>query len=244
MLREQIRKQRASQQTRKRRTSQQTRKRTRKRRASQQIRKRARREHLHVQGADPPELVGRDRRRQNFRDVGTEMTIRAALADDQHRLAALAAVADELIRHARDLMEDGGENDDMLTTEGWASALRPENYRAHQVEDGRLIIQHEPPEKIVSGLAPSLASLARGNEAIRLQMNYGKSEDRVAPVNTLIEDLAIARELAGDPPVHGVLHPEDPIAAVAAAAVVAHAQGRACVPDEDLHWAAGVLVEA
>jgi hypothetical protein len=39
------------------------------------------------------------------------------------------------------------------------------------------------------------------------------------------------------------VHPADPIAAVAAAAVAAHARGRAVVPDEDLQWAADVLVE-
>ena len=36
----------------------------------------------------------------------------------------------------------------------------------------------------------------------------------------------------------------DPIAAVAAAAVVAHAQGRAAVPEDDLLWAAEVLIVA
>jgi hypothetical protein len=200
--------------------------------------------HLHVQGADPPELVGRDRRRHNLRDVGAEMTMRAVLAGDQHRLDALADVADELVRRAHELVGDDDESNDALTVEGWASVLRPENYQAHQVDDGRLMIQHEPPEEIASGLAPSLASLARGNEAVRMQATYARSEDRVAPVDTLIADLALARELADDPPPSGVLHPEDPIAAVAAAAIVAHAQGRVRVPDEDLHWAAEVLVEA
>lgn len=197
---------------------------------------------LHVQGADPPELVGRDRRHHNFRDVGAEMTIRAMLAGDRHRLAALAATADQLVRRARELVKD--DSGDVLTVEGWASALRPENYRAHQGDNDSLIIQHEQPEEIASGFVPILDSLARGNGAMRLQAKYARSEDRVAPVDTLIEDLALARELANDPPVSGVLHPEDPIAAVAAAAVVAHAHGSVRVPDEDLHWAAEVLVDA
>ncbi len=196
-----------------------------------------------VQGTDPPELVGRDRRRHNFRDVGAELTVRAMLASDQYRLAALAATADQLVRRARELVEDDDEGNDVLTVEGWASALRPENYQAYQADDGRLIIQPEPPEEITAGLAPSLALLARGNQAVRLQATYARSDNRVAPVDTLIEDLALARELADDPPVSGVLHPEDPIAAVAAAAVVAHAHGRVRVPDEDLRWAVEVLVE-
>lgn len=41
-----------------------------------------------------------------------------------------------------------------------------------------------------------------------------------------------------------MLNPADPIAAVAAAAVVAHAQGRAIVPSDALRWAADVLLEA
>lgn len=199
---------------------------------------------LHAQGADQPELAGRDRRRHNFRDVGAEMTMRAMLAGDQRRLAALAATADQLVLRARELVEDDDESNDVLTIEGWASTLRPENYEAHQTDDGRLMIQHEPPEEVASGLAPSLDSLARGSEAMRLQTTYARSEDRVAPVDTLIEDLALARGLADDPPVSGVLHSEDPIAAIAAAALVAHAQGRACIPDEDLLWAAEVLIEA
>ena len=178
---------------------------------------------LHVQEADQPELVRRDRRRYNFRVVGEQMTMRAMLAGDQHRLGALAAVADELVQRARALAEEDDESNYVLTVEGWASSLRLENYRVHQADDGGLIIQHQPPEEIAAGLAPSLASLVRGNETMRLQTTYAKSEDRVAPVETLIEDLALARELAGDPPVSSVLYREDPIAAVAAAAVVAYA---------------------
>lgn len=198
--------------------------------------------HLHVQGPDPPELVGRDRRRLSFRDVAAELTLRAMLAGDQRRLAALGAVGDELVRRARELVADSDDPDNTVTVEGWAATLRPENYHAHRSDGGGVTVQYEHPEEVAVRLAPGLASLARGNDALRLQMTYAMKNGDV-PVETLVADLVLARELAEDPPMDGPLHPADPIAAVAAAAVVAHAQGRASVPDDDLHWAAEVLVE-
>jgi hypothetical protein len=150
--------------------------------------------HLHVQGADPPELVGRDRRRHTFRDVAAEMTLRAMLSADQERLAALAGVGDELIRRARELVAGSDdEADQMVVVEGWAAALRPENYRASQAGDGDLIVQYEHPQEVASGLASSVASLTRANEAVRLQLTYARSEDRATPVETLINDLVLAR---------------------------------------------------
>jgi hypothetical protein len=199
---------------------------------------------LHVQGPDAPDLVGRDRRRYSFRDVAAETTLRAMGAGDGARLATLAGLADELVERARALIGDGPDtSEEMATVEGWAATFRPENYRAERAEDGGVIIQYEHPEEVASALAPGMASLARGNDAIRLQMKYAQAEDRVAPADTLTDDLALAKDLAERPPEHGPLDPADPVAAVAAAAVLAHAQGRAAVPDDDLRWAADVLVE-
>jgi hypothetical protein len=200
---------------------------------------------LHVQGADPPDLVGRDNRRLSLREAGAQMTLRAMLAGDAERLAALGANADELVRRARDLMSGRpGEAEELATVEGWAAALRPESYRAREAEGGGVLIQYEHPPEVASVLAPSLASLARGNEAWRLQATYAVSEDRVAPVDTLIDDIRVARGLADQPPENGPLYAMDPVAAVAAAAIVAHAQGRSSVPPDDIRWAADVLVNA
>jgi len=150
--------------------------------------------HLHVQGGDPPDLVGRDRRRFSFRDVAAEITLKAMMAGDGARLAALAGIADELVQRAPDLIGDGPDrSDEMAAVEGWAATFRPENYRAQQAADGGMIVQYEHPEEVASALAPSAASLARGNDAIRLQMAYAQSEDRVAPVDRLTDDLALPR---------------------------------------------------
>lgn len=198
----------------------------------------------HLQGQDALDTAGRDRRRFSFRDVAAQMTLRAALTRDEARLAALAGIGDELLSRAKSMLarqdEDGEE---LAAIEGWAAAFRPENYRAERTDEG-LVLQYEHPEPVAAALAPGLAELAAGNAALRLQNTYAAANDRVAPVDTLIEDIALARRLATDPPAGGPLFAEDPVAAVAAAAVVARAQGRTDVPDEDLRWAADVLLAA
>jgi hypothetical protein len=196
---------------------------------------------LHVQGPDGPEVVGRERRRATFRDVGSEMTIRAMLRGDQARLEALRQIGEDLIANAEARQSSP---DEMAAVRGWASVFHIENYRAEETEDGRMAIVFEAPGDVAAGLVPSLAALARGNEALRVQMKYGRAEDRVAPTDTLIDDLALARELQADPPVHGPLDPRDAVAAVAAAAIIAVADGRIELPAEDLRWAADVLIDS
>lgn len=199
---------------------------------------------MHVQGRDDADLVGRDRRGWNLRDVVARMTLTAALGGDQDRLEVLAALADELVSRAQSALagqDDAGEQ--LASIEGWAAAFRPENYRAEATDEG-LVLQYEHPEPVAAVLAPGLADLAAGNDALRLQNTYAAAEDRTAPVDTLTEDIALARRLAAAPPAGGPLFSEDPITAVAAAAVVAHARGHAEVPAGDLHWAADVLLTA
>lgn len=200
---------------------------------------------LHIQGPDSSDLVGTDRRRYSFRDVAAEMTLKAMAAGDSARLAVLGALADELVRRTREEIADSNvETSEMATVGGWAGLFRPENYEVRPADNDHVVIQYEYPEEVESALAPRVASLSRGNDAIRLQLKYAISEDRITPVETLMEDLALARDLAKHPTDHGALHPADPLAAVASAAIVAHAQGRTVVPDNDLLWAADFLVAA
>jgi hypothetical protein len=58
---------------------------------------------MHVQGPDPADLHGRDRRSLRFHDVAAGMTVRAMLDGDQERFTALAAIGNELVRQATDL---------------------------------------------------------------------------------------------------------------------------------------------
>ncbi len=199
---------------------------------------------LHVQGADPSELTGRDRRRYTFRDVVAEMTLRAMIAKDQDRLGVLSATAQDLVRHAAERTGPEDDDDDEATVvQGWAALFRAENYHSRRIDDGSIVVEFEQPKAIASKLADSLESLTRGIDAWRLQTTYARLEDRVAPVESLLEDLRIARDLAENPIVYGPTDLADPIAAVAAAAVVAHAQGHASLPADELTWAVQVLVE-
>jgi hypothetical protein len=201
-------------------------------------------EHFHAQGPDPTELVGRHRRRASFQNVVGEMIVTAMLAGDNDRLAVLAARGDELVERARELV--AGTDDeaaDLLMVQGWAAQFRAENYRLSRTEDGHIRFEWAVPEDIAAGLTHTQEEFARGDMALRLHQTYTRSEDRVAPVETLVDDLLLARELAEHPAVRGPAHPADPVAAVAAAAVIAHAQGRAHLPDDDLCWAATVLIE-
>lgn len=199
---------------------------------------------FHAQGPGQTDLVGEGRRRYSFREVACEMTLRAVLTGDDERLEDLASIGGELIRRARAQVRAGQRDQESLApVEAWASLFDPENYRAQETEEG-VYWGYEPPDEIAASLEPSLEALSRGNEALRLQITYAESEDRVAAVDSLEDDLALARELAEDPPSGGPLPPADAVAAVASAAVVAHAERRASLVADDLRWAADVLIEA
>jgi hypothetical protein len=199
----------------------------------------------HVQGPDPDDLTGKDRRRFSFREVAADMTLRAVLDADQDRLAGLAVIADDLIRHGRELLTDGQDvGQHMATIQGWAAIFRPENYHARQSENG-IAIEYQPPEDVAKNLAPHRESLDRVSTAFRLETTYtmALSEDRTIPTDTLAEDLAAARDLADNPPQDGPVQIIEPVTAVAAAAVVAHSQQRIKIAPEELNWCAGILVE-
>lgn len=201
--------------------------------------------HHHVQGPDPDDFPGKDRRRLSFREVAAAMTVQAVLSGDQDRLAALAVIADDLVRQARDLLAGTEDADRQLATvQGWAAIMHPQNHHARQADNG-VIIEYQHPEDVAENLAPSLESLDRGNTAFRLQATYAiaLAEGRAAPTDSLPEDLATARDLADRPPQDGPVRIIDPIAAVAAVAIIAHAQGRIEIPAEDLNWSAKILVE-
>lgn len=200
---------------------------------------------LHAQGAAEPDLTGEERRRYRFQDVAAEMTLHALLAGDEERLEELALIGDELLRRARHQVDAGHRAEESLATvEGWVSLFDADNYRARESDDGGVLISYEPPEEITSSLEPTLETVSRSNEVLRLLAAYVDNEGRVAPVDSLEEDLTLARDLAEDPPDRGREFLKDAVAAVAAAAVVAHAEGRISLATDDQQWCATVLVEA
>jgi hypothetical protein len=72
--------------------------------------------------------------------------------------------------------------------------------------------------------------------------SHADSPDRVAQLDTLPADLALARDLPAQPVEPDFRDPRAPLAAVAAAALVAHAHGRATMPQADLVWASDLLL--
>lgn len=200
---------------------------------------------LHAQGGAEPDLTGEERRRYRFQDVAAELTLHAMLAGHEERLEELASIGDELLRRARDQVNARHRAEESLAAvEGWASLFDADNYHARESDNGGVLIAYEPPEEIASSLEPTLESVSRGNEILRLLAGYADSEDRAGPVDSLEEDLVLARELTEEPPGRGREFLEDALAAVAAAAVVAHAEGRVSLTTDDQQWCATVLVEA
>ncbi|GGR47998.1 hypothetical protein GCM10010251_76320 [Streptomyces aurantiogriseus] len=200
--------------------------------------------HFHVRGPAPDDVVGADRRTTPPREVAADLTQRAMVAGDQARLDALANVADRLVATAQ--AEAGEDSDGQLTrARGWASLLRPENHPAYRT-DNMVVLQYTPPAEVAEGFAPFAAQVAAGSEALRLQHTYGDHDHQPEEWQTgaLPADIALARKLAADPPSFGTLHPQDAPAAVAAFAVISHARGLAVIPDEDLRWAADMLLAA
>ena len=202
---------------------------------------------LHVQDPDASDRPGKERRRHHFQMVVAEMVVNAKVRKDTDRLADLSSVAHDLIQNASVVSGPYEEpHEDLTVVELWASLFNPDNYHFRTDAAGKTVLQYEPPTDIAAEGEADMASLARGDEAWRLQTHYGHSLDRVTAVDQLIEDLALARKLAANPPFpqHGPSHLEDSIAAVASSAIVAHADGRASVAEDDLRWAGELLIEA
>ena len=201
---------------------------------------------LHIQGPDDETVVGRERRRHTFREVAAEMTIHAVTRNDQERVAALGRIADALFANARGLFGDSDDADESIAmVEGWASTFRQENMGFRPTTDGNVEISFAPPTSVASRLKPSQMEIERRGDAVRLLNLYAHDEARVATTEDINEDLVVGRRLADS--VTGrdsFLDGRDPIAALAAAAVVAAAGEAVDIAPEDLDWACQILVVA
>jgi hypothetical protein len=197
---------------------------------------------LHVQGPDDSDLHGRHRRAYTLREVAGELVADALIRDDQDRLAALRDIGGELLRRARQLAGTDNEDDDLAAVAGWASSLDASNYRLYEGPTGTGVL-YEPPAQVRDAQAVVTADLARGQQATRLVMTYGKREDRAGPCDTITEDLALAYTLATDPPGSGLSAP-DAVAAVAATALVGQVHQQVTLGPDDIRWAADFLLTA
>ncbi len=139
--------------------------------------------------------------------------------------------------------------DALASVRMWASLLDADTWHRVEVGGGAVGWRHIPPADVTAALGDRQAELDRAGEAWRLLGAYRMQlvpplHDQAPPVPAeavLAADLTVARDLAAAPPPGGPTEPDQAPAAVAAAAVRAHAAGVGVDPD-DLAWAVGYVI--
>ena len=185
--------------------------------------------------------MGRELRKLNMGNAATLLVMKALTEDDRDRLARLKEIGDELLARAADVFSDE-DPANAATVTGWASQLDSENYTLTHRPNGQVTIGFDPPQDVTEQLSDTHADFHRGGEAWRLLNTYSSGRNGSDP-GQLERDLPIARELAGEPPTRGPSDPMGAPAAVAAAALVAHSEGRLTLDAEQGSWAARLLLD-
>jgi hypothetical protein len=237
---------------------------------------------LHVQGRDPDDTPGRDRRTWTLIEVAAALTFAASANRDQGRLGELRTAGDRLVAAARSIVSAeqlppvagpasppsnaavGGDDRDataqaihaatdraLLSVRRWASMLDANQYRLTRVPVGAAWEWYAPAD-IDAAMADTQRDLARTNEAYRLLNTYGlrfvpPADEQPAstpPISQLGADLAIARDLADDPPGGGPSDAAQIPAAVAACAIRAGSRDVHALSADDLEWSAATVVAA
>ncbi len=214
-----------------------------------------------VRDRDADTLVGRDKRRHSPHETVGWMVVNARAAGDHGRLNQLEAVGSRLLESAQRNVDDeqaAPEPDPAeaaLTREGpkqylamigsWAAEFSAENYEA-SVVDGSVIIQFERPAELEAVLAPGNAQISATQAFMRLQVAYAlKNETPEAwPVDSIAADIAEARQLMDESSSAMLDRHENPVVAVAAAGLRAHAFGLATLEQTDLEWAVDLVLTA
>lgn len=198
---------------------------------------------MHVQGRDEADVRGREFRRWSFREVATQLTIRALLANDTERLAQLDKVADELMRRATAGAAAAGTAADE-TVGLWASTLRQGSYRLAEGENGFNEVHFTPPN-VSDTYAEQMADLDRTGAIIRLLNKYTKDDRRRPPdIDDLHNDLETGMELSADAPSMEQPFVEDALAGLAATALIAMGEGTLHIDYDAFKWAVEIVTGA
>lgn len=204
---------------------------------------------LHIQGPDDDEVEGRDLRRSTFAQVVARQVAEAILKDNEERILALRECGNELMRRAR-LSISGLDPDDstrdheieaLITVANWATAFDHDNFRYHELPDGRVAIRIEAPESLRAARQHMDAKALQVAKYWHLLNAYACVEDRRSASPTIREDLSLAQSLVEDPPQDVDDYREGP-AAVAASAVLAHVDGAIALNTAELRWSADLLM--
>lgn len=215
-----------------------------------------------VRDRDADTLVGQDKRRYSPHETVGWMVVNARAAGNQARLDQLRAVGSRLLESAQrnvDAEQTAASEPDRaeaaLTREGpeqylamigsWAAEFSAENYEASVVEGG-VVVQFGRPAELEAALAPSDAEIKATQAFLRLQVAYAlKNETPEAwPVNSITADIAEARRLMDESSSAMLNRHENPVVAVAAAGLRAHALGLATLELTELNWAVDIVLTA
>ncbi len=188
------------------------------------------------------------------------MVVNARLGGNEGRLAELERIGERLLASAQrdvDLRQaeqleaperENGESDEagqyLALVKSWAAEFQIASYEASAVDEG-VVIQFERPADIEEALAPRTEQLEAVAVLYRLQAEYALKNETpdLWPVASLAEDLATARAIVeADDPSDGFLWRENPVVAVAAAAIRAQALDTAEVKQADLAWASDMVL--
>lgn len=133
----------------------------------------------------------------------------------------------------------------LAVAQSWAAEFRIGSYEVTQT-DNEVVIQFERPAEIAEALAPSTSRLEATQTLYGLSNRYAQKNEMPEqwPTDTLGEDIATARSILDAGPPESFMWPENPLVAVAAAAIRAHVTGVVELDLGDLEWAAGGVLEA
>ena len=204
--------------------------------------------HLHIQGPDDG-VAGHKLRRSTLGQVVEAQVGKATLEDDKERISALSACGRSLMRRARSSIPGLDPNDDsrdyeveeLLTVANWSTVFDLANFRFRELSDGRIEVRIEPPQRLLTARQHLEARMSQAARYMHLLNAYACEEDRRSASETIREDLSLARSLVKDPP-HDLFDFMMGPAAVAASAVLAHSDGTVALNEDELRWAANLLV--
>jgi hypothetical protein len=214
-----------------------------------------------VHGSDPEAQPDRDRRVWSFREVGMYIVSRALLADDRDGVSSLEGLGADLIARAERIVHEAREraqhserigdlphfdeksaSEFITTVRGWASCFQSAYFRIEEA-DGTLAVRYDPPLDVVEKFAPERHDYERGQQAWRLGHVYAVG-DPAKWNQTLVADIAIARQLQADPPIAGPPDLMRAPTAVAAGVLESLATGFGGILPDDVSWAVDTLIEA
>jgi hypothetical protein len=193
-----------------------------------------------------PNIAAPERRSWTLREASMMLCLRA----EGERLTRLVELGDQLVVNARAQYADPdapGVQQELAAVRGWADALDRNKYELTE-QDGQILVQQGPNPEVDAILGESNADLRRVHDAIgltnrhaHLRDNGGRGPDMNA--EDLAADLAVAQDLASNPPNGGLgAAPDGPSATAASALELSFDRGVA-VSGDDILWSANTLLE-